>query len=87
MNSNIFHADRITQIVSQFTRQFAFAVVLLMLLASLLPPMAIAQQAAGQLAGLKDQEQFSRAWKAASRGERDVFLQLMPALKNYLLYP
>ena len=39
------------------------------------------------MAGLKDQEQFSRAWNAASRGERDVFLQLMPALKNYLLYP
>ena len=87
MNSNIFHAGRITQIASKFTQQFTLAVVLLTLLAGLLPPMAIAQQGAGQSAGLQDREQFSRAWKAASRGNRKVFLQLMPALKDYLLYP
>jgi len=70
-------------------------ILLLTLLAGLLPSMAIAQQAAaqgggqgsGQGAGLQDHEQFSRAWKAASRGERDVFLQLMPTLQDYLLYP
>jgi len=57
--------------------------VLLTLLAGLLPSLAIA----GQGSGVQDREQFSRAWKAASRGERKVFLQLMPTLEDYLLYP
>ncbi len=57
--------------------------MLLTLLVCLPPSMAIA----GQGAGLQDRERFSRAWQAASRGERNVFLQLMPTLKDYLLYP
>ncbi len=63
------------------------AIMLLTLLAGLLPLMAIAQQGAGQGAGLQDQERFSRAWNAASHGEREVFRQLMPTLEDYLLYP
>ncbi|MEE8339611.1 MAG: transglycosylase SLT domain-containing protein [Xanthomonadales bacterium] len=59
------------------------AVVLLAMLAGLLPSLAIA----GQGSGVQDRERFSRAWKAASRGERKVFLQLMPTLEDYLLYP
>jgi soluble lytic murein transglycosylase len=62
-------------------------VVLLMLLAGLMPSIVIAQQGAGQGAGLQDRERFSRAWKAAAHGERTVFLQLMPTLEDYLLYP
>jgi len=64
--------------------QFGLArMLLLALLAGLLPSMAIAVQGGG----LQDREQFSRAWKAASHGEREVFLQLMPTVEGYLLYP
>ena len=52
------------------------SMMLLTLLVGLLPSVAIAEQGAS----LQDRERFSRAWQAASRGERDVFLQLMPTL-------
>ncbi len=58
-------------------------VALLTLLMVFLPSMALA----GQAAGLQDREQFSRAWTAASRGERELFEQLMPGLEDYVLYP
>lgn len=32
-------------------------------------------------------EDFTRAWQAATRGKRDVFMQLMPTLQDYVLYP
>ena len=32
-------------------------------------------------------EDFTRAWQAATKGKRDVFMQLMPTLQDYLLYP
>lgn len=32
-------------------------------------------------------EAFSKAWRAAATGERDIFEQLMPGLKDYLLFP
>jgi len=32
-------------------------------------------------------EDFSRAWKAAAGGQRQEFEQLLPGLKDYLLYP
>lgn len=68
-------------------KQFGLVFVLLALLAGLSPSVAMAQQGAGQGAGLQDRERFSRAWKAASHGEREVFRQLMPSLEDYLLYP
>lgn len=61
--------------------------MLLTLLAGLLPAVTIAGQGTGPGAGLQERERFSRAWNAASRGERKVFLQLMPTLTDYLLYP
>ena len=64
-------------------KQFGLVFVLLALLAGLSPSVAMAQQGAG----LQDRERFSRAWKAASHGEREVFRQLMPSLEDYLLYP
>ena len=73
--------------LSEFRTICRLAIVLLTLLAGLLPLMAIAQQAAGQGTGLQDRERFSRAWNAASHGEREVFRQLMPTLEDYLLYP
>ncbi len=57
--------------------------VLLTLLTTMLPSMLVADP----LTGLQKQEQFSRAWDAAAQGERNVFLQLMPGLEDYLLYP
>ncbi len=57
--------------------------VLLTTLATVFPSML----AAGPVSGLEEREQFSHAWKAASQGEREVFLQLMPTLEDYLLYP
>jgi soluble lytic murein transglycosylase len=35
----------------------------------------------------QQRENFSRAWNAATRGERAIFDQLMPGLTDYLLYP
>ncbi len=59
------------------------ALVLLTSLAGLLSSVVVAAEGTG----LQEREKFSRAWKAATRGERTVFLQLMPTLQDYLLYP
>ncbi len=32
-------------------------------------------------------DDFSRAWRAATEGKRDVYRQLMPTLQDYVLYP
>jgi len=36
---------------------------------------------------LSQRQDFSRAWQAAASGDRSEFLQLMPGLTDYLLYP
>jgi len=46
-----------------------------------------ADDAAQPASEIQQQEQFTRAWQAASRGQRDVFHQLMPGLVDYVLYP
>jgi soluble lytic murein transglycosylase len=38
-------------------------------------------------AGTSQREEFSRAWWAAAHGKRAEYQQLMPGLKDYLLYP
>lgn len=80
MNSNDFHAGRITQIANKFV---SLIIVLLTMIAGMMP----ADGFAGQFISAQQREQFNLAWSAASRGERDVFLQLMPTLEDYLLYP
>jgi len=34
-----------------------------------------------------ERQQFKTAWEAASQGDHDSFTQLMPQLKDYILYP
>jgi soluble lytic murein transglycosylase len=83
VNSNIFQALRITQFPAKTRTSRCLAFVLSILSATAMPSMLVADQ----LTGPQDREQFSRAWEAASRGDRNGFLQLMPSLEDYLLYP
>jgi soluble lytic murein transglycosylase len=80
VNFNDFHAGRITQIVNKFV---SLVVVSMVVIAGMMPAGGIA----GQSISAPEREQFNRAWSAASHGKRDVFLQLMPTLQDYLLYP
>jgi soluble lytic murein transglycosylase len=70
------------QAPKSFTGSF-LAVGLLILLVTGLPGNLVA----GQASSLQDREQFTRAWEAASHGRRDVFLQLLPTLEDYMLHP
>jgi soluble lytic murein transglycosylase len=48
---------------------------------------AAAQNSANPASSASQREQFSRAWLAATHGQRDVFNQTKPLLQNYVLYP
>jgi soluble lytic murein transglycosylase len=83
VNSNIFQVLRITQFPGKTRIGRCLAFLFSIVSAIVVPSMLVADQ----LPGLQDREQFSRAWAAASHGDRNGFLQLMPSLEDYLLYP
>lgn len=60
-----------------------FQAGLLTILVALMPTSLLAASSVDE----QQRENFSRAWNAATRGERAVFEQLMPGLRDYLLYP
>jgi soluble lytic murein transglycosylase len=78
------HTSRITQNAGGLVMQIILGVAVMVLL---LLQTAVADVAAPAASNLQQQEQFTRAWQAASRGQRDVFEQLMPGLQDYILYP
>jgi soluble lytic murein transglycosylase len=76
--------SRITQNAIGFVQQITLALAITV---PLLFQAAAADDAAQPVSDLPQQEQFKRAWQAATRGQRDVFDQLMPGLTDYVLYP
>jgi len=84
VNSNKSHAGRITQIAGRFVKQLGLVLVLVVLIPFHL---LVADDAIQQDPSALQREQFSRAWHAATRGQRDIFRKSMPGLTDYVLYP
>ena len=75
--------SRITQNAIGFVKRITLTLTLTVLMLF----QAVAADAAQPVPELQQQEQFTRAWQAASRGQRDDFHQLMQGLVDYVLYP
>ncbi len=70
-----------------FHRKFTFRLLRQTGLILLTSAMAAASLLAAENPELTQREEFSRAWWAAAHGKRADFEQLMPGLRDYLLYP
>jgi len=75
-------SGRITQIVGNFAKHLA----LVLALSGPFHP-GFADEADPDNPGSQQRKEFSRAWHAATRGQRDIFEQAMPGLADYVLYP
>ncbi len=70
-----------------FHRKFTFRLLRQTGLILLTSAMAAASLLAAENREPTQREEFSRAWWAAAHGKRADFEQLMPGLRDYLLYP